>query len=199
MEASLNRFKILSVLLLMSVVTIIVLNNITFSMKTSSAKVIPISKLTQQAITRSMIHKSMVLGRGEPAVSPNIKRILKGTIKPHGGNATQVDHQHGNTNSNYSSWVEVSSLNTEKLKIILGYATHDPFDGTPCNGVIMVRKVNPSENNMYDVEKFPLGDVFGEYEILVEGILRGCFVIHVTPQTTVFELRNKLLVYTNLM
>jgi hypothetical protein len=110
--------------------------------------------------------------RGVPFGHPGYFDACEGIAKPMGGTATPLQHQDGYTNSPYTSW-------SVDIMVAYQYATNGLYG--PCNGVILIKKVDLSGNRFVDTKKMVTGDKYGEAEILVKGMMNGAIPLLVKP------------------
>jgi hypothetical protein len=119
--------------------------------------------------------------RGIPIGHPGYTNAMMGISAPMGGNNKAWQHREGQTNSPFTSW-------TTNLSVAYRYATTG-FYG-PCDGVILVKKVNLNNDRFVDMEKEPGGNAYNESEILIKGLMNGCIPIVVKQNTSYNDLLN---------
>jgi hypothetical protein len=119
--------------------------------------------------------------RGIPIGHRGYANATSGISAPLGGNSKPWQHRDGMTNSNYTSW-------TTELTVAYKFATTNAYGR--CDGIILVKKVDVSGDRFVNMEKEPGGDMFGEKEILVKGMINGCLPIKVTSGMNSSELLN---------
>lgn len=110
--------------------------------------------------------------RGIPVGHKGYNLALDGISKPWGGHNNPELHRGGDVNSNFTSW-------TIDFTIAYKYATHNLYG--PCEGVILMKKVDLSDNRFVDANTMNGGDIYSESEILVKGMMNGCIPILVKP------------------
>jgi len=177
-------------LLLMCLIPIFLIGVIVYNLDTSEAAKEKPKKARSGRIDESAesgrINRPLFLGRGKPLSSRNIADIMKGIVKPNGGDATVLEHRDGNTESQYSSWVTIDVYDPElhkKIEVILGYSRRNMSTGRKQPGYLVFKKIDPFNNKMYDISKIGSGDVYREFEILVKGEVTGCYVYPVNEYT----------------
>lgn len=108
---------------------------------------------------------SMTLYRGVNSTSPAYENATQGVAIPKGGTATAVEHNLGNTNSNFTSW-------TTNPEVAKNYALR-----TSGEGVIMQAEVPISQTvaspSVKDVILKQGGGMVNESEVLVKGKFSG--------------------------
>jgi len=175
---SFKGLKPLFIILLFALVSSIVISKVINASSTKSIPItIPIS-LTYPNVGEGAYE---ILYRGIPDTHTMSKFAEQGISKPFGGNATPLQHRDGDTRSKYTSW-------TRNLKIAINYATHDA-SGVPCDGWLLVKIFIIGDPNYIDMAGY---DIFGEDEVLIKEIVKGCVPIRITSGMTFKEILTKI-------
>ena len=135
------------------------------------------------------IASPIVLGTSIPLMSDQVYHAQMGAIVPFGGTADPIEHIKGNQASEYTTWLPISYMRKDfdnNLKSLLYVATTAKRERR-CEGYIVVKEVNPSDNNILDMSLY-----YSSNLILVEGEVIDCTVIPVSPETTIEELKAML-------
>jgi len=110
--------------------------------------------------------------RGIPCGHKFFDDAANGIARPYGGHSIPSLHRDGDNNSQFTSW-------STDYTVAYHYATQG-ING-PCNGIILMKKVDLSGNRFVDVNTIPGGDAFNEKEIFVKGMINGCIPVLVKP------------------
>lgn len=110
------------------------------------------------------------LYRGVNSASPAYENVTQGVATPKGGTATPVEHNLGNTNSDFTSW-------TTNPEVAKNFALR-----TSGEGIIMEAQVPSSQMvtspSIKDVVLKQGGGIVNESEVLMKGTISGA---NVTP------------------
>src|SRR6185295_18448688 len=105
--------------------------------------------------------RAVLLHRGVPEKSPAYEDATLGIAYPRGGDATPLEHNMGNTQSQFTSWTRTWSVAES--------AALDSYFGTTGRGVILTARIPMSR-----IVKSP--DTRDEDEVLVKGPVTGASV-----------------------
>jgi RHS repeat-associated protein len=130
---------------------------VTTAIRTTSSEMRTVS-----ATQGEMSHVTIYRGVNES--SPGYSNAIEGKVVPKGGTATPVEHNMGNTNSNYTSW-------TTNPEVAKNYALRPSGQGVVLEATVpkAATTVSPSLKSVNLIQS--PGTIVNESEVLMKGIM----------------------------
>jgi len=143
------------------------------------------TKTSTTTKARTATPNYQLLYRGVAESHVHFHLAERGRVKPYGGHNNPRRHRDGDNHSVFTSW-------TTDVKTAFYYGTHDEFG--PCDGIILVKLVDINNPDLVtDIRTVKDGDVYREYEYLLTGDIKGCFIFPVFMGDSWKELERKVL------